>query len=232
MNCRGRGARDARGLPRRPDGQSGGPGRVISRERRRPDPGGALSPSGKPALAPLRPPPESAVSGDPAVWRAQFHLAQLGFFRGAPDGSRASPALTAAREAFARAVPDFSERNVRAQLFDVAEGAVRGELRIVTPADATLARSLGNLARANLSRADLDLMRTAVERAARRQGMEQVWRSADGRRGGRVIRAVDDGGRTGPGCALFQAEVEIGGAVERSGVREACQSGGRWVPRG
>lgn len=194
-------------------------------------PAGPLSPSSKPALAPRPLPPESAMSGEPAVWRAQFHLAQLGFFSGAPDGSRVSPALGTARDAFARAVPDFSGREVRAQLLDLVEGAVREELRIVTPADATLARPLGNLARANLTRADLDLMAAAVGRAARRPGTEEVWRSADGHRGGRVVRAVDDGGRTGPGCARFQAEVEIAGAIERSKLQEACQSSGRWVPR-
>ncbi|WP_372399846.1 hypothetical protein ABMY26_33845 [Azospirillum sp. HJ39] len=195
--------------------------------------GSGLPPSDKPRLEPRLPGPADlpANTAEADAYRARSALAQLGFFKGRIDGRRWAAADRAALDAMLRTAPPASSsamaRYKEASAATIIEGALNGEYRLKLPADSTLAGPLSNLARGNLTADDLQRLQTAADRAATEAGREQAWRSADGKRGGRVLAHAEGG----QGCSRVHLEVEVGGAVEQAAVQLACVEGGRLLPR-
>lgn len=188
-----------------------------------------LLPSGLPRLAARPEPQESEMRGTPAVWRLESDLAQLGVYRGTPDGVPGSPAMRRAIDDLLRLVPDYRTAHIQEPFETTVRKVLRDEIRLALPANDTLASPLSNLARLNLSRDDLVRLEAAAGRAWREPGKEQSWRSADGRRAGRVVMATAEVGPGGSPCGRFYVEVEVDGAVDHAGPERVCFAGGRWA---
>lgn len=156
-----------------------------------------LMPSGLPRLTARPEPPESETRGMPAVWRLESNLAQLGVYRGPPDGVPGSPAMRRAIDDLLRLIPDYRTAHIQEPLELTVRKVLRDEIRLALPADSTLASLLSNLARLNLSRDDLVRLEAAAGRAWREPSKEQSWRSTDGRRAGRVIMAAAEASPAG-----------------------------------
>lgn len=189
-----------------------------------------LMPSGLPRLTARPEPPESETRGTPAVWRLETNLAQLGIYRGPPDGVPGSPAMRRAIDDLLRLVPDYRTAHIQEPLELTVRKVLRDDIRLALPADGTLASPLSNLARLNLSRDDLVRLEAAAGRAWREPSKEQSWRSADGRRAGRVVMAAAEVGPVGSPCGRFYLEVEVDGATDHAGPERACLAGGGWAP--
>ena len=183
---------------------------------------------GRPPWTPDLEPAPGRLRGAPEVYRTQFLLAQLGFYRGEPDGV----ADFATREATAKlmhSVPqDALGHRFGAHDFDIARAAVRGEFRLVSlPADKSPAAYLSNVSRAMLTAEDIDRMNRAASAAAANVGRDQTWRSADGKHGGGV-KAVRP--PTAQRCVLLELNVAFGERSERGQPEVFCLTGTKWVP--
>ena len=189
-----------------------------------------LMPSGLPRLTARPELPESETRGTPTVWRLEANLAQLGVYRGSPDGVPGSPAMKRAIDDLLRLVPDYRTAHIQEPFELTVRKVLHDEIRLALPADSTLASPLSNLARLNLSRDDLVRLEAAAGRAWREPSKEQSWRSADGRRAGRVVMAAAEVGPGSSPCGRFYLEVEVDGATDRAGPEHACLAGGGWAP--
>lgn len=187
-------------------------------------------PSGLPRLTARPEPPGSEMHGTPAVWRLESNLAQLGVYRGPPDGVPGSPAMKRAIEDLLRLIPDYRTAHIQEPFELTVRKVLHDEIRLALPADSTLAFPLTNLARVNLSPDDLLRLDAAAGRAWKEPGKEQFWRSADGRRDGRVVMAAAEVGPGGSRCGRFYLEVRVDGAADRAGPERACLAGGGWTP--
>lgn len=180
--------------------------------------------------APLLPqpvPPDAQLPGFPSQWKIQSALKQLNFYHGPVDGGKATPEMKASLEAYLESVPDYLTRYVKLPFDDIVAMGLNNQVRLILPANRTLAAPMTNLARANLNVGDLSRLEAAAERAHTHPGQEQTWQSADGHRSGSVIMSQSHGSA----CGTFALRVEIGGAMESAGPLEGCRQHGQWSVR-
>lgn len=179
-----------------------------------------------PRLAFVVEPPASEVRGNPATYRLQFALAQLGYMQGAPDGQPGARVRDAFGQ-FVLTVPKDQEWRLRdGGMYGLIEAAMRDEFRLELPANAGPAAGLSNFARSLVTRDDLSRIQAALERAVQVPGRIEGVYSADGKRGYLVVAS----GPQASGCILYELEVKRDGAVERTGTRPLCRRGTSWVP--
>ena len=178
-------------------------------------PAGQLSRSSLPPLLPSF--HVTRTIGSPPVYWLQYLLGQLGFLHAEPDGVL-HPATTEALRRFNMTLPSY--RKAALSGWDATKNvalALRDQFPLQSlPADRFPVPLLSNLARANLTAADILAMRRAAEQALASPGRVAVWRSADGARGGRLVAI---GSRP---CPSLQVEVEVRGAVETKGPFANC----------
>ena len=174
-------------------------------------------------------PSPGRIRGAPDVYRTQFLLAQLGFYRGEPDGV----AGDATRDATARlmgSVPKAAvDRRPGASAFDLARAAARGEFRLEhMPPDGSPTVVLSNVSRGAMTADDAERMNRATTAAAANLGHEQAWRSADGKRSG-VVKAIKPPPGTANGCVAIEPNVTFEGMTDRYYYTVFCPMGTKWV---
>ncbi len=179
-----------------------------------------------PRLTFVAEPASGEVRGNPAIYRLQFGLAQIGLFRGALDGQTGARVRDGLAQ-FVAEVPREQELKYHDAPAEMLAAAMRNEFRLNLPANDSPAGSLSNFARSIIGRDDQARMQNAFEAAARLPGQTQVATSADGKHGFSVISSPV--GQSG--CVTFELELRQGQFVERTGARTMCKQGGAWIPR-
>ena len=172
-------------------------------------------------------PPAAQIRGAPGVYRAQYLLAQLGFYAGPMDGQAGQGLRDAAQMLMGHVPRDALDRRTGASMIDIARAAVLGEFRMVgiMNSDGSPASAMSNVVRGSLTQDDVGRMNRAASAAAAAPGREEKWRSADGARSGTVKASPP----TGNGCATLDAQVSMGKRSERADPRVFCPSGKLWV---
>ncbi len=179
-----------------------------------------------PRLTFVAEPGSGEVRGNPAIYRLQFGLAQIGLYRGALDG-QAGARVRDSLAQFVAEVPREQQVKYHDAPAEMLAKAMRNEFRLNLPSNDSPAWSLSNFARSIISRDDQARMQTAFEAAVRLPGQTQVATSADGKQGFSVISSLV--GQSG--CVTFELELRQGQSVERTGVRTMCKQGSAWIPR-
>lgn len=185
------------------------------------------TPPGSTPLLPLPVPADAQLPGYPSQWKIQSALKQLGFYHGPVDGGKATPQMKASLEAYLESIPDYLTKYVKLPFEDIVSMGLNNQVRLMLPANRTLAAPMTNLARANLSIADLSRLEAAAERAHSHPGQEQIWHSPDGHRSGSVVMSQSHGNA----CGTFALRVEINGATESVDAVEGCRQHGHWSMR-
>ena len=178
-----------------------------------------------PRLTFVAEPAASVVRGDPAIYRLQFGLAQIGLYRGVLDG-RAGAGVRDGLAQLSAEVPKDQELKYRNAPVEILAVAMRDDFRLNLPSNESPAGSLSNFARSIISRDDQARIQNTFEAAVRMPGQVQVATSADGKHGVSVISSPV--GQNG--CITFELELRQGQFVDRTGSRTMCRQGSGWLP--